>query len=261
MVTDLVSGSYRIYDTEALSALATGLLPGRQHQLSLIAIDEAGNTTEYPPETASTLQAVDEDGNGLADNLLDSSLGSLADSDNDGITDDVENYLMTDVTHTTDLNDNGIPDVVELEQGIDVFDSSLSDGFVGSSRPEIDLADEVIDLVATGTYTAVEVVVGTTNADADTLRSYLRQGACSGDVLPANYEEVCQTISLDSNDDLLLFSGANQLWWIATDSQGNWPEGGAAIQDINIVPYEDFGFAGVTAAVDSTTVVEATLSG
>ncbi len=68
--------------------------------------------------------------------------------------------------------------------------------------------------------------------------AYQRAGSlCGGSILPANFAETCTQLPTQNGGALIsLLPGENNIWWIAIDSNGNWPEGGAQMQTINIVP-------------------------
>ena len=193
-----------------------------------------GNRAVYQSAQASTQAAVDEDGDGLGDNLQAAD-GSAEDTDGDGVSDDIEGLLNQDVSQTSDTNGNGIPDVIELAQGIDVRNVALSaTGFVGSTRPSI-AAVEAVETIAVALFTPVNTTVSVTAGSAP--RAYLRAGRCAGDILPANYRDACQRVPLaDADDRPLLRPGRNEIWWLSVDANGNWPLGGAVVQTVDIVP-------------------------
>ena len=257
VVTDSVSGISQTMRTELLNLLVENLAPGRAHNFALTVIDQAGNRVEYPATTATTLEAVDADGNGLGDNLLTAGSGTGGDADGDGISDDLESFLGIDVTHTTDTNGNGIPDVVELRQGIDVRSSSTA--FVGATRPEISLTND-ISRVADGSFTAVPSNVSINNASG-AAQVFLRAGNCGGAILPANFASACIAVPLDASGNPVLISGSSSLWWIVTDSSGNWPAGGALLQQISLLPLLEFSSSSSIAALNADINITAQLSG
>ncbi len=202
----------------------------------------------------------DTDGDGLSDNLDTASTATTTDTDNDGITDAVERYLSgttNSVNNSTDANANGIPDVVDVRLGVDPLDLGSVD-FIGSTRP-------VITLTTPLTLASVAIVTaaphGVTASNNTSRTAYYRRGACTGSILPANFASVCTSVLVNSSGDLLLYPGANDLWWLALDSTGNWPAGGAAQQTVNIVPLVSVSATNPTVGTGSTIDINAQLNG
>ena len=233
-VTDGVSGQSQTLATTDTQLSVGDLLPLRPHSFNLVVADGAGNSVVYETAEASTGAAVDEDGDGLGDNLQAAD-GSAEDADGDGVSDDIEGFLNQDVSQKSDTNGNGIPDVVELAQGIDVRNVALSaTGFAGATRPSIDGVD-AIGVISRGLFTPVSTAVSA--ADGPAPSAYLRRGRCADDILPANYRDACQRVPLsDADERPLLRPGRNKIWWLSVDANGNWPAGGAVVQTIDIVP-------------------------
>ncbi len=266
-VTDTITNSIQTLSVSATSATFSDLVPGHSHTISVVVADTQNNRSNYTSTTFRTLSAVDVDNDGLADSLQ-SADSSATDSDADGISDDVETFIGNgaDVTQTTDTNNNGIPDVVEVGIGLNPAISNHSTVSVGDSRPVISLSTPV-NVISTAVFTAVPAATasnsnGSTSATLTVPASaYFRTGRCTGTVLPANFASACQAVRRDNNNNLLLLAGAHSLWWIAVDSNGNWPLGGGATQVINVIPRVSFNSENITTSTNGTASVVLTLNG
>ncbi len=245
----------------------TGLLPDHRYYVTLVVLDFAGNQVLYTTSGISftTALAVDADNDGLADSLTAAD-GSATDGDNDNISDDVETYIrsrdaaLTDVTHITDLNNNLIPDVVEVRYGLPVNQLTAHD-VLGrdATRPRIVIPSAEIRRVSSGFESGIFSMV--TAMDSSTpidVVAYLKRSDCDTSVMPANYETSCERVSVGNT--LILRSGTNRLWWIAQDDSGNWPSGGASSQTVLLVPQLEF-YPNIAVLSNTTYRVTAVLSG
>ncbi len=265
-LTDTITNSTQTLSVSATSATFNDLVPGHPHTISVVATDALGNRSNYPIMTFSTLSVVDADNDGLADSLQ-SADSSATDSDADGISDDVEAFIGNgaDVTQTTDTNNNGIPDVVEVGIGLNPAVSDHGTASVGDSRPVISNLSTPANAISTAIFTSVSAATAS-NSNASTsatltvpASAYFRTGRCAGAILPANFASACQAVQRDNNNNLLLLAGAHSLWWIAVDSNGNWPLGGAVAQAINVVPKVSFSSGNIM--TNGTATVVLTLNG
>ncbi|MCK5727084.1 MAG: putative Ig domain-containing protein, partial [Thiotrichaceae bacterium] len=128
---------------------------------------------------------------------------------------------------TTDTDGDGMPDVAEVMAGRDPLSDSDSE-----DAPTISLESTSLDLLAKGIFSAyTRDELGVSASEGITPVAYLKQGACETAV-PYNYTEVCSTVPASG-----FVSGENKLWWLATDSEGNWAK---AEQTLNISPQISF---------------------
>ncbi len=227
------------------------LLPLRIYYITVSVEDGAPNTGFYHASgiSFSTTRAIDMDADGLADHLADAD-GDAVDSDGDGLSDDVERYLLsvpgapgsiTLINQATDINNNRIPDGVEVALGLPVDQASAREIIGEDVRPVVSVAPIEMTLVSAGLYTSAGFTATATDGITPLqVEAYLRKGSlCGQNTLPTHYAMVCAQPRIE-NGRLMLPSGENRLWWIAVDSDGNWPLHGAVTQTINIIPYINF---------------------
>ena len=258
---------------DAVEVGIDGLFPNHRYFALIAALNQLNGAAFYHQADGSTLTAFatqpaqDDDGDGLADNLVAPD-GSAADSDGDGISDDAAAYLrgvydaagMTTlaVSVFSDGNGNGVPDLVEVALGLPA-DSATAQNVLGVRRVALTHAP-IATVAAIGFHTAVsvarqvqvddddepatlayvELLCGDPNLQGPVrpLSVWLRRGDCEG-ILPADYACRCDRPP-SAGGNLFLRPGRHELWWIAVDSDGNWPLGGASAQTVRVLPQIQF---------------------
>ncbi len=249
--TDVTAAVTSTVTIDTVTANITGLLPAHRYYALVAAVDLLGKVTFYQLETVllQTLPSVDSDNDGLADSLEGAADMGLADDDGDGIYNDVERYLLSlpgnagvaSVDYATDGNRNGVPDVAEVAVGL-LADMVTAEDTLGAQRVSLTLGATVA-VASVGLHTPVvqTVVVDDDDDPLPTLSVWMRRGDyCGGDILPADYARRCAPAPTNQSQHVLLRSGSHQIWWIAVDSAGNWPLGGAVAQTIHVLPQVNF---------------------
>ena len=257
---------------DTTDTMVRGLLPNHRYFVLVAALNPLRRGVFYRLEDSAltpfvTLAALDEDGDGLADNLRAAD-AVATDTDGDGISDDVVAYLderyaslgqtTLMVSKVSDANANGVPDVLEVARGLPVDMASAQDA-LGVQRVALSL-EPVISVASVGFYTSVSVArhVQLTDDDppaslayaevlctdpepaglARPLSAWFRRGDCEN-ALPAKFECACDRPESDAGG-LLLRPDAHDVWWVAVDSDGNWPLGGGVRQTIQVLPQIHF---------------------
>ncbi len=263
--------------SETVSAVVVHerLLPSSSYYATVMVQDKIGNVSLYSATGISFSTDAPEDlnGDGLADHLSDvTATVGFTDTDRDGVSDAVEQYLVnrlaplglvadagsqTAVSALTDGNENGIPDVVEASLGLPLSFATAS-AIVGDStaRPVVTVPpnERAMAFVSLGMNTPVRVTVSAVDGErAMEPQPYFRRGQLCGArpadlnadileraVLPSNYPTACRPVPRAPDGALMLRPGQNRIWWIAVDEDGNWPLGGASAQTISVLPQVSF---------------------
>jgi hypothetical protein len=176
----------------------------------------------------------DADGNGITDKLEQNYGSEDTENPKDGIPDKLETLLQSlhgnsdDITVSTDTDSDGMPDIAEVMIG---RDPTTNDN-ASANAPTITVIASPLALRSTATLSTYSVTdLSISASDSLTPVAYYKNGACK-DAVPYNYKTICNPVTAAG-----LLSGTQNLWWLLTDSTGNW---GRAEQVLNIVPTVSF---------------------
>ena len=195
---------------------------------------------------------IDADNNGITDKL-EQNYGT-DDADSDGIPDTLEDLIKdligdssADINASTDSDGDGMPDVAEVMLGRD----PKTDDNSSANAPTITVTNPTLALRANATLSPYSLSdLGLSASDSLTPVAYYKNGACTSAV-PYNYKTVCNTVPVTGYP-----SGTQNLWWLVTDSTGNW---GRAAQVLKILPSVSF-FKDLTLAGSANNTLAITLA-
>ncbi len=177
----------------------------------------------------------DANNNGITDKIEQSYGSEDTEDPKDGIPDKLETLIKelignsnANITGSTDTDSDGMPDVAEVMIGRDPSYDENGE----FNTPTITVTSSTLALRSKATLSTYSLTdLGVSVSDSLTPIAYYKNGACETAV-PYNYKTVCNPVPVTG-----LRSGTQNLWWLVTDSTGNW---GRAAQVLQIIPSVSF---------------------